>query len=105
MQRIATINTEAVFLDNNKDINKRLCKGDASETALIKFCDEIRNIEEYREKCPKHFSIPFNSTSKWMLSIVSSEEDPNGNLVLLFKGAPEKILMKCSNYLINGETK
>jgi len=70
LQRIATINTDASFLDQNPDINKRVCKGDASETALIKFFDPLRSIEEYREKNPRIYSVPFNSTNKWMLSIV-----------------------------------
>lgn len=104
MQRVATINTDAIFLDHDKDVHKRKTKGDASEIALIKFFDGIRNIEEFREKCPKCFSVPFNSTNKWMLTIIQAEEDINGNLVLLFKGAPEKVLMRCSSIILNGKT-
>jgi len=92
-----------MFLDHNIDVNKRLTKGDASETALIKFFDGIRNIDEFREKCPKHYSVPFNSTNKWMLTIISAEEDPNGNLVLLFKGAPERVIGRCTHIFLNGK--
>jgi len=48
---------------------KRTTKGDASEAAIIKFVEPVRNINEYRAKVKRHATVPFNSTNKWMLSI------------------------------------
>lgn len=48
---------------------KRETKGDASESAIIKFCEPIRPIEEYRSKCHRYGAVPFNSTNKWMCAI------------------------------------
>lgn len=47
----------------------RETKGDASESAIIKFVEPVREIEEYRASCHRYGAIPFNSTNKWMLSI------------------------------------
>jgi len=37
--RVGTLNSDAFFLNDNKVINKREVKGDASEAAIIKFCE------------------------------------------------------------------
>lgn len=37
LHQIFSLNSDAVFLDQNKVINDRTVKGDASEAALIKF--------------------------------------------------------------------
>jgi sodium/potassium-transporting ATPase subunit alpha len=102
LQRIATINTDALFLSNEEDVFARKTKGDASEAAIIKFVDPIRSITEYREKCPRLYAIPFNSTNKWMLSIIEPEE-PGKPITLLFKGAPERIMDRCANSYENGK--
>lgn len=47
----------------------RETKGDASESAIIKFVEPVRPIEDYRSACLRYGAIPFNSTNKWMLSI------------------------------------
>jgi len=51
------------------DVFKRKCKGDASEIAIIKFVEPCRKIDEYREKCKRYASLPFNSTNKYMVTI------------------------------------
>jgi sodium/potassium-transporting ATPase subunit alpha len=79
-------------------ILKRSTKGDASETALIKFVENYRPIEEYRAACPRKFLIPFNSVNKWAASI-NQLEDQNAPLYLLLKGAPDVVLAKCTNTL------
>jgi len=56
-------------MDKNIKINDRTTKGDASESAIIKFCEHVDPIEEYRAKHRKLYTIPFNSTNKWMLAI------------------------------------
>jgi sodium/potassium-transporting ATPase subunit alpha len=101
LQRIATLNTDAVFLassDNEPDVLKKETKGDASESAIIKFVEPIRSIKEYRQSCKRVFSIPFNSSNKWMLAI-HEQENPALPLVLMIKGAPERVMNMCSHVM------
>lgn len=42
--------------------------------------------------------IPFNSTNKWALVIVEKEH-ANGVLQSYIKGAPERVLAKCTHFL------
>lgn len=109
LQRVATLNTDATFLPKDEkkpetmtnDVLKRATKGDASETAIIKFCEPIRGIDEFREKNKKNCSIPFNSKNKWMMTI--REKEDGSGLIMLVKGASEKILTMCSHALIDGK--
>jgi sodium/potassium-transporting ATPase subunit alpha len=97
LQRIASLNTDAVFLAssaNEPDVLKRETKGDASESAIIKFVEPIRAVAEYRETCKRVFSVPFNSSNKWMLS-VHEQEDPSAEYILMVKGAPERVMNMC----------
>ncbi len=54
LQRIASLNTEATFLTPKEgktldpDVLKRDTKGDASESAIIKFVQPLRDVAEYR---------------------------------------------------------
>ena len=101
LQRIATLNTDAIFLstsDNEPDVLKKETKGDASESAIIKFVEPVRPIAEYRAACKRHVSIPFNSSNKWMLAI-HEQEGPDADklpLILMMKGAPERVMNMCS---------
>lgn len=107
LQRIASLNTDAVFLPssaNEPDVLKKETKGDASESAIIKFVQPLRDIVEYRNANPRLVAIPFNSTNKWMLSINQQEgSDPNSRpLLLMMKGAPERVMNMCTHVLNKG---
>jgi sodium/potassium-transporting ATPase subunit alpha len=109
LQRIATLNTDAIFIvspeNDKKDVLAKETKGDASESAIIKFVEPLRSISEYRASCQRVFSIPFNSSNKWMLA-VHEQEDPSAPLILMVKGAPERVMNMCSFVLTdNGRTK
>uniref|UniRef100_A0A8P4GNW8 Sodium/potassium-transporting ATPase subunit alpha n=1 Tax=Dicentrarchus labrax TaxID=13489 RepID=A0A8P4GNW8_DICLA len=85
-------------------ILKRDVAGDASESALLK-CIELScgSVRLTRDKNKKVAEIPFNSTNKYQLS-VHETEDPNDNRYLLvMKGAPERILDRCSTIMIQGK--
>lgn len=77
------------------------CTSDASEAALIKCTELLRDIEEYRAANPKIFEIKFNSSNKWALTINKSEY--TGKPVLLLKGAPERVMRMCKKIMINGD--
>uniref|UniRef100_H3A0Q6 Sodium/potassium-transporting ATPase subunit alpha n=1 Tax=Latimeria chalumnae TaxID=7897 RepID=H3A0Q6_LATCH len=85
-------------------IPKRIVVGDASETALLKFSEiTIGNVMEYRERFKKACEIPFNSTNKFQLSIHELEDPHDLRYLLVMKGAPERILERCSTIMIKGQ--
>ncbi|XP_036374604.1 sodium/potassium-transporting ATPase subunit alpha-2 [Megalops cyprinoides] len=105
LSRVAGLCNRAVFKpgQDHTPILKRDTAGDASESALLK-CIELSCgcVRTMRERNPKVGEIPFNSTNKYQLSIHEFEETPNGHL-LVMKGAPERILDRCSTIMIHGE--
>jgi len=106
LKRIAALCNRAEFKSGLSDlpIMKREVNGDASEAALLK-CVELAegDILAYRANRKKVCEIPFNSTNKYQVSIHEcSEEDVPGYL-LVMKGAPERILERCSTIFIDGE--
>ena len=97
----------------------RHCKGDASETGLVQFGQAVMDLDETRAKYPTYMYdkdgkdieclIPFSSDIKFNLFIRNmnpSESNPSDiedNLCVYMKGAPERILNRCSKILIQGE--
>ena len=107
--RVAALCNRAEFKPGQEDVAilKREVNGDASEAALLKCCELTRsNIVAYRQDRPKVCEIPFNSTNKYQVSIhqrdASEDTDVPCNL-LVMKGAPERILDRCSTILIDGK--
>lgn len=104
--RIAALCNRATFKQEqeNLPILKRECNGDASESALMKFVElVIGDIENVRIQNKKVCEIPFNSTNKYQVSIHEGDKsDPEAHH-LVMKGAPERILDRCSTILINGK--
>lgn len=114
-----------IDIENKKDLQKKNTQGDASETGLIKFVEPICGLEETRKAFPNYnyemtsedgtsrtkvlASIPFSSEIKFNLQIrdcnvkETSPKTKADNLVVYMKGAPERILKRCSKILINGE--
>ncbi|XP_018613796.1 sodium/potassium-transporting ATPase subunit alpha-1b isoform X1 [Scleropages formosus] len=106
LARIAGLCNRAVFLaeQTNVPILKRDVAGDASESALLK-CIELccGSVKEMRDKYPKIAEIPFNSTNKYQLSIHKNPNSSEPKHILVMKGAPERILDRCSTILIQGK--
>ncbi|XP_054760297.2 sodium/potassium-transporting ATPase subunit alpha-3-like isoform X1 [Lytechinus pictus] len=104
LARIACLCNRSEFKagQENVPILKRDTTGDASESALVK-CVELCmfNVTEYRKKNKKVCEIPFNSTNKYQVSIHEADGDDRNLLVM--KGAPERILDRCTTILINGK--
>merc|ERR1712025_1510078 len=106
LERVAMLCNRAEFKggQDNVSILKREVNGDASEAAILK-CTELSkgNVMEYRARNKKVCEIPFNSTNKFQVSIHDTE-DPNDNRYLLvMKGAPERILDRCSTIVVDGK--
>ncbi|XP_033836239.1 sodium/potassium-transporting ATPase subunit alpha-3b isoform X2 [Periophthalmus magnuspinnatus] len=106
LARVAGLCNRAQFKAGQDSIAilKRDVAGDASESALLK-CIELScgSVRQMRDRNKKVAEIPFNSTNKYQLS-VHETEDPNDNRYLLvMKGAPERILDRCSTIMIQGK--
>lgn len=82
-----------------RDFEKSLL-GDPTETALIKaFFNKNNEIKEFLAKGRRLYDIPFDSNRK-MMSVVMEE----GNKKICYvKGAPERIIDRCTYILINNE--
>jgi len=98
--RIAVLCNRATFQANMESVPilKRDCIGDASESGILKCTEILTNGKTLamRDEMKKVHEVPFNSTNKYQLSI----HVVNGQHVMVMKGAPERILDRCS-YILN----
>ena len=109
------VNAEKTMLYKN-----RSTKGDASETGLVKFVQPVLDIEKCRNDHPTvtyndqngkpvEALIPFSSEIKFNAFIRDmnpSQRNPRNkqeNSCIFMKGAPERILNRCTKVLINGQ--
>ena len=108
LSRVAALCNRAEFKPGQDSIPilKREVNGDASEAALLKCCElTMGNVMNYRTKNKKVCEIPFNSTNKYQVSIHDTEDKNDKRYLLVMKGAPERILDRCSTIVIDGEEK
>ncbi|CAE1329103.1 ATP1A [Acanthosepion pharaonis] len=106
LSRIAMLCNRAEFKagQDNVPVLKRECNGDASESALLKCVElSIGNVSEFRRHNKKVVEIPFNSTNKYQVSIHENEDPNDPRYILVMKGAPERIMDRCSTALMNGK--
>ena len=84
-------------------ILKKEVNGDASEAAILK-CTELTkgNVMDYRARNKKVCEIPFNSQNKFQVSIHETEDPNEKRYLMVMKGAPERILERCSTIVIDG---
>ena len=104
LERCAALCNRAEFKSGTSEIPvlKREVNGDASEAALLKCCElSLGDVMAYRAKNKKVCEIPFNSTNKYQVSIHENPEKTG--YLLVMKGAPERILERCSTILVEGK--
>jgi len=123
---VASLENMDLPVKDNKEMKARLktaeekmlyihrhCKGDASETGLVQFAQAIMDLDATRAAAPTHVYqssagkdteclIPFSSDIKFNMFIRDMKNE-GGGLCTYMKGAPERILTRCSKILINGE--
>lgn len=107
LMRCATLCNRAEFLPTQSSLPVvcRKVRGDASEKAILQFLEVVRphNVSPlvYRHDHPKLLDVPFNSTTKYQVSVHAIE---NNRCLVAMKGAPERILEKCGTILVDGKT-
>jgi len=108
LARVASLCNRAEFKPNQEGIPilKREVMGDASEAALLK-CMELalHDVQSYRNRNKKACEVPFNSTNKYQVSLHDTEDSSDPRYLLVMKGAPERILDRCSTIFIGGKEK
>ncbi|KAG7475633.1 sodium/potassium-transporting ATPase subunit alpha-3 isoform X1 [Solea senegalensis] len=106
LARVAALCNRAQFKAGQDSIAilKRDVAGDASESALLK-CIELScgSVRLMRDKNKKVAEIPFNSTNKYQLSVHETEDLNDNRYLLVMKGAPERILDRCTTILLQGK--
>merc|ERR1712001_110105 len=106
LERVAMLCNRAEFKGGQESVNvlKKEVNGDASEAAILK-CTELTNgnVMEYRAKNEKLVEIPFNSTNKFQVSVHKTSDPSDKRALLVMKGAPERILQRCSTIVIDGQ--
>ena len=101
---------ERVYKQN---ISERITEGgNASESGIIKFFEEIRPIEKIREKYPQtkingvEIKVPFDSKIKCTASLrtITDKDEKNESFYwLAIKGAPDYLIKRCSKYYMDGK--
>jgi sodium/potassium-transporting ATPase subunit alpha len=74
MVDIAALNSRVKFDKMDVPFDQRQILGDATETGLTRFAGRSLSTgyDQHQKSFPKVFEVPFNSTNKWALVIVSS---------------------------------
>jgi len=107
LERVACLCNRAEFkgdADNmKKPVLQREVNGDASEAAILK-CTELSkgNVMQYRLNNKKVCEIPFNSSNKYQVSIHETDDPNDKRYLLVMKGAPERIVERCSTIIVDG---
>ncbi|VDO71984.1 unnamed protein product [Onchocerca flexuosa] len=71
--RCAALCSNAVFKEEDRDVklSKREATGDATEVAILKYCEyTCGDVTAYRKLYPKICEIPFNSTNKFQVTYI-----------------------------------
>merc|ERR1712004_617713 len=105
LERVACLCNRAEFKGGQQAVSilKKEVNGDASEAAILK-CTELTkgNVMDYRARNKKVCEIPFNSTNKFQVSIHETSDPNEKRYLMVMKGAPERILQRCSTIVIDG---
>ncbi|XP_072745497.1 sodium/potassium-transporting ATPase subunit alpha [Anoplolepis gracilipes] len=108
LARVASLCNRAQWASTAEDkfpqpLNKRKILGDASDAALLR-CMEVLvkgGANSFRKDYVKILEIPFNSTDKFQANVHFFR----GRHLVCFKGAPERVLERCSTVASGNETK
>jgi sodium/potassium-transporting ATPase subunit alpha len=115
---VSAICNAAAFEGSPSD-SKRNIIGDATDSAILRFADNVVSSDTIRARWRHIHKIPFNSKTKFMLTISEAvpptdESGPlpaplaswdsfaPGDLLLCVKGAPDVLLSRCTHVLAPG---
>jgi sodium/potassium-transporting ATPase subunit alpha len=107
LHMIARLCNEARFDDASSSIpvDQRTAKGNATDIAVLRFAESLSlpsigaNVDTLLASYDKVFEIPFNSSNKWMLSVVRERGLDDRDPWMLVKGAPDVLFPSCTTVL------
>merc|ERR1712241_367267 len=105
LERCAALCNRAEFKSGQSGtpVLKREVNGDASEAAILKATElSLGDTMKFRSNNKKVCEIPFNSQNKFQVSIHETEDPNEKRYLMVMKGAPERILERCSTIVIDG---
>ena len=77
--------------------------GNAADAALFRYAELFFAVSSARAQFPRVFDVPFSSATKFAATVVTDRAGPSDRQLVMFKGAPEVILQRCSTWL-HGKT-
>ncbi|EMC92318.1 hypothetical protein BAUCODRAFT_38353 [Baudoinia panamericana UAMH 10762] len=78
-------------------INERKINGDATDSAILRFVEGLKDVASLRASNRSLFKVAFNSKHKFAVNVIQA--DASDEAVLLIKGAPDILLPRCGSYL------
>ncbi|KAG9222104.1 hypothetical protein CCMSSC00406_0009285 [Pleurotus cornucopiae] len=121
MGTIAALCNDAVFdagyVEGKVPPEDRKVNGDATDTGLLRFADDLSPVDEVRDRWKEVAKVAFNSKNKFAiklfrlrstsnLSAAPADQFQASDHLLLVKGAPDILSRRCSKYLdAEGRTK
>lgn len=81
-----------------KSVLDRAVCGDASEAGILRFTERMHSVSDFRKDNGLVTSIPFNSKNKYMVTVHRCP-DSEHLLQIVMKGAPERIMDRCTQIL------
>ena len=82
----------AISLNNDADKQNEGFLGNPTETSLIRLAENAYTIEKVRHDYERVGEVLFSSELKYMVTL---HRMPNGKMLLIVKGAPEKVFAMC----------
>lgn len=82
--------------EQGKNIEERSIFGDATEVGILQYSGKFNNLDELFSANKKVAELPFSSATKWHLTIFQLHDA--GHYTVFMKGAPERVLNRCSTY-------
>ncbi|KAF9078729.1 hypothetical protein BDP27DRAFT_1441123 [Rhodocollybia butyracea] len=114
---VAGLCNDAVFEDNNYEkeedsmpIGLRKVHGDATDSAVLRFSEDVSPVSRLRDSWQELGKIAFNSKNKFSLKlfrskstypslpVFNSDNYDSSDLLLLVKGAPDVLIGRCCNF-------
>ncbi|KFY01801.1 hypothetical protein O988_02526 [Pseudogymnoascus sp. VKM F-3808] len=103
LHRTSVLCNDATFdpLTKHLPVIDRETQGNATDGAVLKFAEAARKgcSDHINDEIPRAFQIPFNSKSKWMLTLHKTESaGTEPQFLMLIKGAPDVLQPLCTRY-------
>ena len=95
---MARLTPQIKFDDGTLPFAQRKIIGDATEIGLTKLAAKFGDYDAIKSATPTVYTVPFNSTNKYAIAIINKPHE-TGSLRLLLKGAPERVLGRCTHIL------